>query len=108
MGQAGLHVTLNEGFVWKPVKAAGLEGEPHALAVHPDDAKAVAIATSRGIFESNDSGESFARLAGGEGTAVFYDLDGKHLWHGYFEREPRLARARLRAGPMIADRGAGK
>lgn len=100
MKQPGLHLTLNEGLAWKPARATGLEGEPHALAVHPDDPKAVAVATSKGIFESSDSGESFERIAGGEGTAVFYDLDGKHLWHGYFDGEPRLARARLRAGPM--------
>ena len=99
MKQPGLHFTLNEGFAWKPARATGLEGNPHAIAVHPDEPKAVAAATSKGIFESNDSGESFQQLAGGEGTSVFYDLDGKHLWYGYFDGAPRLVRARLRAGP---------
>jgi photosystem II stability/assembly factor-like uncharacterized protein len=99
MKQPGLHFTVNEGFAWKPARASGLEGSPRAIAVHPDDPKAVAVATSKGVFESNDSGESFQRLAGGEGTTVFYDLDGEHLWYGYFEREPWLMRARLRAGP---------
>jgi hypothetical protein len=100
MKQPGLHLTLNEGFGWKSARGSRVEGAPHALAVHPDDPKSVAVATSKGIFESNDSGETFDQIAGGEGTAVFYDLDGKHLWYGYFEREPRLARARLRTGPM--------
>ena len=96
----GLHYTLNEGFAWKPAGAKGLEGDPHALAVHPDDTANVAVATSKGIYESTDSGESFQQIAGGEGTSVFYDLDGKHLWLGYFDGQPRLARARLRGGPL--------
>jgi photosystem II stability/assembly factor-like uncharacterized protein len=95
----GLHYTLNEGFTWKPARASGLEGDPHALAVHPDDPKAVAVATSKGVFESNDSGESFNRIAGGEGTAVFFDLDGRHLWYASFEREARLARLGPRQKP---------
>lgn len=100
MKQGGLHSTLNEGFAWKLAKASGLEGEPHALAVHPEDAKSVAVATSKGVFESNDSGESFMRIAGGEGTTVFFDLDGKHLWFGTFDGQPRLTRARRREGPI--------
>ncbi|HEX9277561.1 MAG TPA: hypothetical protein VGA51_14335 [Casimicrobiaceae bacterium] len=45
----GLHSTMNEGFAWKPARAAGLEGEPRALAVHPNDATIVAVATSKGV-----------------------------------------------------------
>ena len=96
----GLHYTLNEGFAWKPASAKGLQGDPHGLAVHPDEAANVAVATSSGIFESTDSGESFQRIAQGEGTSVFYDLDGKQLWFGFFDGQARLARARLRGGPL--------
>jgi len=96
----GLHYTLNEGFAWKPASAKGLQGDPHALAVHPDEAANVAVATSSGIFESTDSGESFQRIAQGEGTSVFYDLDGKQLWFGLFDGQARLARARQRGGPL--------
>ena len=99
MRRPGLHYTMNDGFAWKQARAKGLEGEPHALAVHPDNAANMAIATSTGIYESTDSGESFQQLAGGEGTAMFYDLDGKHLWFGSFDGQPRLVRARLRGGP---------
>ena len=101
MKQAGLHYTLNDGFAWKAARAAGLQGEPHAIAVHPDNPAAVAVAMSKGVFESADSGESFRQLAGGEGTAVFFDLDGEHLWYGSFDGQPRLARTRLREGPMV-------
>lgn len=100
MQQPGFHFTVNEGLAWKAARALGLEGDPHALAVHPDDFKAVAVATSKGVFESHDAGESFLQIASGQGTAVFFDLDGKHLWYGSFDRAARLARARLRGGPL--------
>lgn len=99
MKQAGLHFTLNDGLAWKPAQATGMQGEPRSLAVHPDDPAIVAVASSGGVFESMDSGATFRRIAGGEGTGVFYDLGGKHLWYASFDGQPRLARARLRGGP---------
>ena len=99
MRERGLHYTVSEGFAWKRSRATGLEGDPHALGVHPDDPAVVAIATSKGVFESSNSGESFRRIAGGEGTATFFDLDGRHLWYGFFDGQARLARAPLRGGP---------
>jgi photosystem II stability/assembly factor-like uncharacterized protein len=100
MNQTGLYYSVNDGFVWKRAAARGLEGDPYALAVHPDDPKALAMATSNGVFESSDAGESFAKVAGSQGTAVFFDLDGKHLWYGAYDSEARLSRASLKGGPM--------
>lgn len=98
----GLHYTLNEGFVWKAARAAGLAGEPRALAVHPDDAANVAVATAQGIFISRDSGERFAALAqGAEGLAVHFDLDGEHLWYSAFDGRPILARLPLAGGAAV-------
>ena len=95
----GLHYTVNDGFAWKPAPAQGLNGTPHALAVHPADAKTVAVATSSGVFVSRDSGARFRPVAeGAQGLSVFFDLDGKHLWYGTFDRQPRLARMPLEAG----------
>src|SRR5260221_42778 len=97
MKRPGLHYTLNDGFVWTPARASGLEGDPRALAVHPDDAAIVAAATSSGVFLSRDSGERFVRLAGGaEGLSVHFDLDGRSLWYGTFDgREDGAARGAL-------------
>src|SRR5260221_8602121 len=36
MKQTGLHYTLNDGFAWKRTAAKGIQGNPYALAVHPD------------------------------------------------------------------------
>jgi photosystem II stability/assembly factor-like uncharacterized protein len=99
MRKPGLHYTLNDGFAWKPAQAAGLKGEPHALAVHPDDAATVAVASAAGIYLSRDSGSRFEAVAAqGEGLAVFFDLDGKHLWYASFDGQPRLARMALDGG----------
>jgi photosystem II stability/assembly factor-like uncharacterized protein len=99
MKRPGLHYTLDDGQVWKPARASGLEGDPRALAVHPDDAAIVAAATSSGVFLSRDSGERFARLASGaEGISVYFDLDGKNLWRGTFDGRARLSRAPIEGG----------
>lgn len=99
MKHPGLHFTLNEGFAWRRAAAAGLDGEPRALAVHPDDPATVAVATSKGFYLSRDSGERFVAIAAGsEGLAVFFDLDGKHLWYGAFNGRARLARMPVAGG----------
>lgn len=99
MRAAGLHSTRNEGLLWKPARAAGLEGAPRALAVHPDDVATVAVATAIGVYLSRDSGEQFRMLAAGlEGLSVFFDLDGKHLWYGGYQNGARLARVPLSGG----------
>lgn len=100
MKERGLHYTFNDGLAWKHATAKGLEGNPYSLAVHPDDPKAVALATPNGIFESSDAGQIFAKIAPGQGTAVFFDLDGKHLWYGSYDTQARLSRARLKDGPV--------
>ena len=102
MRQPGLHRTFNDGRAWEVAEAMGLEGEPSALAAHPEARRLVTVATSKGVFESVDAGKSFTQLTGVAGSAVFYDLDGKHLWYAVHDgRRARLARARLRAGPMV-------
>ena len=102
MKAAGLHYTLNDGFLWRRAAAVGLSGEPRALAVHPDDAATVAVATSLGLYLSRDSGERFTKAApAGEGVSVFFDLDGRQLWYGAFERRARLVRVPLGEGQPV-------
>lgn len=99
MRQPGLHYTLNDGLAWKRAAAAGLDGEPRALAAHPDDAATIAVATPKGVYLSRDSGGRFAAIAASaEGLAVFFDLDGKHLWYGAFIGRAQLARMPVSGG----------
>jgi hypothetical protein len=99
MRAPGLHFTSSEGFAWKRATAAGLDGEPRALGAHPTDPALVAVATSKGVYLSRDAGGRFATIATGvQGLAVFFDLDGKHLWYGAFDGRARLARMPLAGG----------
>lgn len=102
MRASGLHYTVNDGFAWKPSAATGLTGEPRALAVHPDEAKTVAVATSDGLYVSHDAGESFVKRAGnGEGLSVFFDLEGKRLWYGSFDGQARVLQLPLDNGHPV-------
>jgi photosystem II stability/assembly factor-like uncharacterized protein len=99
MKARGLHYTRNSGLAWTPVRAEGLKGEPRALAVHPDNAHIVAVATSEGLYLSTNSGARFAKAASnGEGLSAFFDLNGKELWYGSFEGRARLARVSIQGG----------
>lgn len=99
MRRPGLHYTLNDGIAWKPAQAAGLEGNPQALAVHPDSAGTVAVASAKGVYLSRDFGERFTSVGDrGEGLAVFFDLDGKRLWTSTFDGQARLAHQPLGGG----------
>jgi photosystem II stability/assembly factor-like uncharacterized protein len=103
MRATGVHFTLNDGFTWRRAAAKGIKGKPHAIAVHPADPMIVAIATAAGIFLSRDSGENFEPVsANGQGLTVFFDLDGKHLWHSSYDGTPRLARTALQGGANTA------
>ena len=98
----GLHYTVNDGAEWKRPAAHALTGEPHSIAVHPDDPKTVAIATSEGLYLSRDSGERFSKLAGErEGLAVFFDLEGKRLWYSSYDGQARLSRLALGPGHPV-------
>ena len=102
MNAPGLHFTASGGFGWKRAQARGLTGEPRAIAVHPDDAATVAVATSGGLYLSANSGEDFRRVtANGEGLSAFFDLRGKFLWYGWFDGRARLTRIPL-GGPLPA------
>lgn len=99
MKARGLHYTKNSGMAWTPARAEGLEGEPRALAVQPDNAAMVAVATSEGLYLSGDAGDRFKKAAsGGEGVAAFFDLNGKDLWYGSFEGRAKLARIPIKGG----------
>jgi hypothetical protein len=98
MKESGLHYTLNDGFAWQRAAARGIQGNPYALAVHPDDARTVAMATPNGVFQSSDGGESFSRVSAIQGTAVLFDLDGEHLWYGSYDTAAHLTRAPLKGG----------
>jgi hypothetical protein len=97
MPRPGIYSTVNNGSVWRPARAAGLEGEVAALAVHPTEVKTVAAATEGGLFLSRDGGDAFTPLArGAQALAASFTLDGGALWFSTFDGRPRLYRVPLR------------
>ena len=102
MRAAGLHYTRNDGFAWTKANATGLEGGARAIAVHPDEAATLAIATSEGLFLSRDAGDRFSKAASGETLGVFFDLAGKSLWYSSYDGQPRLTRLPLDGGKPLA------
>lgn len=96
MKTPGLYATLNDGFAWRHAEAKGLEGKLAALAVHPTDAKTVAVGTSAGLFLSRDGGDRFERIArSGQALAAFFALDGRQLWFATYDTKPHLYRMDL-------------
>jgi BNR/Asp-box repeat protein len=97
--RAGLHYTVDDGATWTAAAGTGLNGDPQALAVHPDDVRTVAVATANGVFLSRDSGGNFAPITtNGEGLSVHFDLDGARLWYGTFDGAAQLSIAPLSGG----------
>lgn len=102
MPSPGVHYTLNDGASWQRAQAQGLQGNIISLAVHPTDAKRVAAATSTGVYLSENAGATFQPLlTKRQGTAVFFDLDGQHLWAGTFGGQPELSRIGLGDGKAV-------
>jgi WD40 repeat protein len=92
MTSAGLYYSLNDGAIWQHAMAQGMGAEPRALAVHPTDSKTVAVATSSGLFLSNDAGEHFQPvIQDAQVLSVSFSLDGKSLWFGSYDKVPKLS-----------------
>lgn len=93
MDKPGIYYTPNDGFTWKQGQAKGLDGAASSLAVHPSNGAVVVAGTKTGLFLSVDSADIFRRLAGGRQVlAVFFDLDGRHLWFSSYAGRPALTR----------------
>ena len=80
----GLHHSLDGGELWQESEAGGLTAAPIQLAVHPSEAGVVAAATQRGLFLSNDFGDSFTQVDdGGIVSSVAFDPGGERLLFGF-------------------------
>lgn len=99
MAQPGLYHTENDGLKWTRAAAQGLGGEIRSLAVHPGDARIVAVGATDGLYLSRDAGDRFERLvAGAQVLGVAFDLDGSQLWFSSYAGRAALARLALAAG----------
>lgn len=98
MSQPGLYHTESEGLKWARAAAKGLGGEVRSLAVHPGDARIVAVGTTEGLYLSRNAAQSFERLiAGTQVLGVSFDLDGTDLWFSGYADQATLSRIALSA-----------
>ncbi|MCE4054715.1 F510_1955 family glycosylhydrolase [Pseudomonas sp. Au-Pse12] len=103
MTSAGLYYSLNDGTTWQHALAQGMDSEPNALAVHPSDSKTVAVATSNGLFLSNDAGEHFQPiLQNVQVLSICFSIDGKSLWFGSYDKLPQLSTLDLKTHEINA------
>lgn len=85
---------------WRRAAARGLQGELATLAAHPTDAATIAVATTTGLFLSQDGGDAFRPLlAGTRATAVRFAIEGEALLCGVLDgKRPGLLRVVLKDG----------
>jgi len=77
----GLYHTLDDGKTWQSAAAQGLPANIACIAVHPADARIVAIGAADGLHVSRDSGATFKLLPAGKAvTAVLFDAGGEHVY----------------------------
>lgn len=80
----GLYAARDGARSWERVPARGLQGWVLGLAVHPEHAMTVAVATTTGLFVSRDGGARFRRLArGGVVSAVAFGGGSANLYYVY-------------------------
>lgn len=76
MEEPGLYYTINEGDTWKRIEMpGGAENLPTAIAVHPRDGGTMAMGNSKGVFWTEDYGESFTKLLAMPATALHFGMD---------------------------------
>lgn len=81
---AGLHYSLDSGQTWEQSAAEGLIEPPMQIAVHPNEASMVALATRGGVFLSDNFGATFTRISDANiVTSVAFDPDGERLLFGF-------------------------
>lgn len=99
MPRPGIYRLIGQGLGWRRAAGRGLQGEVHALAVHPTDAGTLAAATSTGVFLSRNGGDDFKSImAGVQALAACFTLDGDSLWFSAFDGKPGLSRVALGNG----------
>lgn len=83
MQTRGFYYSVDEGQTWKKSAMAGVVGKPSALAVHPTKKNIFAVGTNKGVFLSNDFGNSFQKLLPDiQVTALSFDQQGNLMVGG--------------------------
>ncbi|RPF53481.1 F510_1955 family glycosylhydrolase [Aquisalibacillus elongatus] len=72
--KSGFYISKDEGDTWKNISVVGVKGEYVDLAIHPTNSNLLAIATTAGVYFSEDGGVNFNLLTNQEqGTGLFFN-----------------------------------
>lgn len=94
------YVSEDDAKTWKEAAAKGLNDELLSISVHPEDENMIAAAGRKGIYLSDDKGESFKMITEGfQGTSVFFTKDA--LIYGAYDGNPSLIRRSLNDRPEV-------
>ncbi len=99
MNQPGLYYTENDGLKWTRAATSGLAGGIKSLAVHPSDARIVAVGTDNGLYLSRDAGETFSQhVSGRQVLGIGFELDGRHILFSSYAGGAALGRVGMAPG----------
>ncbi|MFC2948079.1 F510_1955 family glycosylhydrolase [Virgibacillus sediminis] len=80
MDDTGLYMTTNEAGDWEKGSMNGVSGEIIAMAAHPEEQSTVAVSTEKGVYLSQNAGDTFEQVLDGSPTpALTFTHDGKML-----------------------------
>lgn len=98
--QPGLYYSADEGKTWTQSAMKGFEGQPTAIAIHPDNPDYVVLGARDGLFLSKDRGESFMKRLPDMGiSALSFDLDGT-ITVGGFKGRPSMLQLDAEGKPL--------
>jgi photosystem II stability/assembly factor-like uncharacterized protein len=97
MEAGSFYRSSDDGNTWGRVSAKGLQDDILSVAVHPANPDYIAAAGSKGIYLSEDGGESFQMVAENtQGTSVYFSE--QLLWYGSYNGNAFLVKRSLDDG----------
>lgn len=86
----GYYLSENNGETWSQLNGANIKGDLFNVAIHPNDPQFLAVASSTGIYFSNDKGETFELISNNQenGLGVFFNEDT--LYYSTYNGKPSL------------------
>lgn len=77
MDEVGIYYSTDDTKTWTKSEMTGLQSPIFSIAAHPTNEAIVALGTEKGIFLSNDFGQSFTSVSDAPTTAVTFSATGE-------------------------------
>lgn len=97
MKETGLYYSKDQAKTWIKSQMEGFDGEPVALAVHPNQDNIVALGSKQGLYVSRDYGDTFEKLSGNQVTSLYFNPQGD-LFVGEYNQVAKLLKISVESG----------